>query len=243
MYMPEDDTDSVAMFVTWLYRQPLPIVKQAEVEPKKAARSKKVSFQEFGPITFETHEKQVKQKMEEENAKRAVFISSMAQSFARFYKLYFFAEKLDINDLMNKSMDEIREALHKHNMIPTTKEVKEVYANTKPASLLRKFCINAIAWNNRCTSYDAGVDQVLKLHKEIPEFGRDMYKFLLREYDRKVDYMSEDYGNSESDPRMPDSEQSLGDCAFHDHGGKGEAGCHYEWKCRCSLCDWRDEMF
>jgi hypothetical protein len=247
MYMPEDDPDVFSCFVEWLYRNPLPTVEDNHEAPKKPVQVTKASEnKEFGPITHAEHLQQVaEEKKELEERKKAQDVR-LNEQYNKLLKLYFFAEKIFVNELKNRTMDNLRLGLAEYDKDLGHREIKQIYANTCPGSPLRQFCTelllySLIGWPNK------KLDKLVVLQQEIPELAKDILVEVQSLSAFKSEMTSEwsDDGSS-PDPRdrgLSDDFSRFSSCQFHTHDRiKGVVeGCHREdhsdmFNIRCVHC-------
>ncbi|CAD6448890.1 247b621b-a71b-4edf-8479-9138b1a971f7 [Sclerotinia trifoliorum] len=124
-------------------------------------------------------------------------------------ELYYLAERFEIIDLMDKTMDAIQvhdcrfnRDIHKH--------MPEVYKNTTRKSSLRFYCALSAAWYfGRPNSSNSQKLNRLEGFKDKADILYDILKIQLR--------FESSISNATSDYRIPSDESGLGPCAFHTH--------------------------
>lgn len=239
MYMPEDDPESFSCFIEWLYRNPLPIVEDGTEVSKVVTKTKEpTENKEFGPITKEEHlaevsrkEKEAKDAEDEKKARDA----RLSVQINRLLKLYYFAEKMFINGLMNRTMDRIRQGLATYGRILNYHEAKQIYFNTNQGSQLRVFCAELIVYKlDQCS--DKRLNQLVILMQEVPELTKD----ILSECKELVEFRNEflcDMDGPENEPDPRERGSVGGGCYFHQHDDSENKTCQedgeeqYRWRC------------
>ncbi|KAF7855970.1 hypothetical protein EAF04_009926 [Stromatinia cepivora] len=124
-------------------------------------------------------------------------------------ELYYLAERFEIIDLMDKTMDAIQvhdcrfdREIYKH--------MPEVYKNTTRKSSLRFYCALSAAWYfGRPSSPNSQKLKRLEGFKDKADILYDVMKIQLR--------FESSISNATSDYRIPSDESGLGPCAFHTH--------------------------
>lgn len=227
MYMPEDDPDVFSCFVDWLYRNPLPVVEDTFEPPKKVlepvgANQDKV----FGPITNEAHLQEITRIKKEADEKKKAQDARLGDQFTRLLKLYFFAEKIFINELMNRSMDRIRHGLAKYDRYLGHREVKMVYVNTSQGSMLRSFCAELLVYNLG-NAPDKKLNQLVTLMQELPELAKDILieckSLAAFKNDMCCDWSDP---GANPDPRMRGEDGDGDCCCFHKHDKSNKELCY-----------------
>lgn len=128
-------------------------------------------------------------------------------------ELYYLAERFEIIDLMDKTMDAIQahdcrfdRDVHKH--------MSEIYKNTIRNSCLRFYCALSAAWYfSRSSRPNSQKLKRLETFKDKADILYDVIKTQLR--------FENNISNATSDYRVPSEESGLDICAFHAHA-KGE---------------------
>jgi hypothetical protein len=227
MYMPEDDPDVFACFVDWLYRNPLPVVEDTVDSPKKAVELMKASeYKEYGPLTKEEHVQEVARAKKEGEDKKKERDARLSDQFGRLLKLYFFAEKIFLDELMNRAMDRLRRGLAKYDRSLGHREVKIIYMNTIEGSKLRSFCTELLVYNLGTTP-DKKLTHLVTLMQELPEMTKD---FLIQckslsEFKNEFSCEWSDPG-SNPDPRLRGEDDEGDGCCFHKHEGSDKEHCY-----------------
>ncbi|KAB8298552.1 hypothetical protein EYC80_000731 [Monilinia laxa] len=124
-------------------------------------------------------------------------------------ELYHLAERFEIIDLMDKTMD----AIQAHDCQfdrDIYGHMTEVYKNTTRKSSLRFYCALSAAWYlGRPCSPSSQKLKCLEGFKDKADILYDVMKSQLR-YESSI-------SNTKSDYRIPSTESGLGPCAFHAH--------------------------
>ncbi|KAG4032046.1 hypothetical protein MFRU_008g03960 [Monilinia fructicola] len=124
-------------------------------------------------------------------------------------ELYYLAERFEIVDLMDKTMDAIQAHDCRFDR-DIYKHMTEVYKNTTRKSSLRFYCALSAAWYlSRPCSPSSQKLKRLEGFKDKADILYDVMKNQLR-YESNI-------SNAKSDYRIPSSESGLGPCAFHAH--------------------------
>jgi hypothetical protein len=228
MYMPEDDPDVFACFVDWLYRNPLPAVEDNFEDPKRDVEIIKAdAYKEFGPVTQEEHLQEVKRRKKEVEERKKAQDVRLGDQFGRLLKLYFFGEKIFIDELMNRTMDRIRQDLLQYDKFLTNREIKLVYENTSKGSMLRTFCAELLVYNLGSAT-DQKLDRLVTLMHDIPELAKDILVECKSLASFKTD-MCEDWSDpgADPDPRSRGGDDFLGTtCCFHKHDSQHSSEEH-----------------
>jgi hypothetical protein len=218
MYMPEDDPDVFSCFVDWLYRNPLPIIEDTFMVPKKDAEIMKASeCKAFGPVTKEEHLQEVERVVKEADERKRAQDIRLGDQFSRLLKLYFFAEKIFLHELMNRVMDRIRHGLTTYDRYLGHREVELVYLNTNKGSMLRSFCAELLVYQLGSAN-DKKLNQLVTLMQEQPELAKDVLVECKSLSAFKIDICCD-----WEDPDMDPDPRSRGDdvdgdlCCFHKH--------------------------
>jgi len=228
MHMPEDDPEVFSCFVDWLYRNPLPVVEDTIKVPKKDVEIMKSSeCKAFGPVTKEEHLQEVERVNKEADEKKKARDIRLGDQFNRLLKLYFFAEKIFLHDLMNRAMDRIRQGLTAHDRYLGSREIKLVYLNTSQGSMLRSFCAELLVYQLG-RAPDKKLNQMVTLIHELPELSKD----ILVEFKSLSGFKAEMFCDWEEPGADPDP-RSRGDdddgdlCCFHKHDSStGDKSCY-----------------
>ncbi|TGO39301.1 hypothetical protein BHYA_0056g00110 [Botrytis hyacinthi] len=125
-------------------------------------------------------------------------------------ELYYLAERFEIIDLMDKTMDVIQAHDCRFDR-DIYKHMPEVYKNTTRKSSLRYYCALSAAWYfGRPTSPNSQKLKRLEAIKDKADILYDVMKLQLR--------FESNISNAKSDYRVPSDESGLGHCTFHTHG-------------------------
>lgn len=236
MYMPEDDPDVFACFVDWLYRNPLPFVEDTIESPKKTLEVMKPELQtglmkaseykEFGPITKDEHLQEVARLKKEAEDKKKERDARLGDQFSRLLKVYFFAEKIFLNELMNRVMDRVRHGLAKYDRHLGHREVKMIYMNTSQGSLLRSFCAELLVYNLG-NAPDRKITQLVTLMQELPELTKDFLVQCqsLSTFKTEITCEWSDCG-ANADPRFRCDQDDDDVCFFHKHDKSNPKPCY-----------------
>jgi hypothetical protein len=240
MYMPEDDPESFSCFIEWLYRNPLPIIEDGAKVSKVVTMTKKAAEdREFGPITEEEHLAEVsrgKKEAKDAEDEKMAQDARLSWQINRLLRLYYFAEKIFINGLMNRTMDRIRQGLATYGRALNHHEAKQIYLNTNQGSQLRVFCAEVTVYNlEKCS--DRKFDQLATLMQEVPDLTKDILLECKSLVEFRNEYMCEMDGpecECELDPRERGSVG--GGCYFHQHDASKNETCkdseeQYRWRC------------
>lgn len=124
-------------------------------------------------------------------------------------ELYYLAERFEIIDLMDKTMD----AIQTHDCRldrDIYKHMPEIYKNTTRKSSLRFYCALSAAWYfGRPSSPNSQKLKRLEGFKDKADILYDIMKMQLR--------FESNISNGKSDYRVPSAESGLSPCAFHTH--------------------------
>jgi hypothetical protein len=134
-------------------------------------------------------------------------------------KLFFLAEKLCMNELSNKAMDAIQDAMRVHKKAINLEGLERIYQNAHESSKFRIYGL--LSWlrfelGQKIT--EDALNQVEKILSRVPEIARDYLLFQLKQA-----------GSLKANKRLdPDTRSALGygKCFFHTHA-EGET-CHLE---------------
>lgn len=204
MYMPEDDPDVITYLVDWLYRSPLPMVEDPansdEEQAKKTTPISKSADTQFGPATKAEHEAQLGLAKKEEAAKKKALQARLDPLFDKLFRLYYFAEKLFINELKNQCMDRIRRGMCRYDRTMRASVCKQVYAHTTKESRLRKFCVDLVLFKLSDASEDT-LDKIVTLQKQVPEFCKDILVKTKCLVQLEIEMEMDCCGNGHPDPR------------------------------------------
>lgn len=133
--------------------------------------------------------------------------------------LFFLGEKLCINELSNRLMDNMQYVGQKYSRTPGAHDIKLAYENTHQDSKLRCYHTLMQIFSVRYTN--CGEHKDFKEYAELaaihPEIGRDYMQL-----DAKFGHILHD---EDRDPQLRDGD-GLGRCFFHTHA-KNEV-CHLE---------------
>ncbi|TGO19770.1 hypothetical protein BTUL_0002g00120 [Botrytis tulipae] len=125
-------------------------------------------------------------------------------------ELYYLAERFEIIDLMDKTMDAIQTHDCRFDR-DIYKHMPEVYKNTTRKSALRYYCALSAAWYfGRPSSPNSQKLKRLEAIKDKADILYDVMKLQLR--------FESNISNAKSDYRVPSDESGLGHCTFHTHG-------------------------
>ncbi|KAF7939255.1 uncharacterized protein EAE97_007335 [Botrytis byssoidea] len=125
-------------------------------------------------------------------------------------ELYYLAERFEIVDLMDKTMDAIQAHDCRFDR-DIYKHMPEVYKNTTRKSALRYYCALSAAWYfGRPGSPNSQKLKRLEAIKDKADILYDVMKLQLR--------FESSISNVKSDYRVPSDESGLGHCTFHTHG-------------------------
>jgi hypothetical protein len=218
MYMPEDDPEVFSCFVDWLYRNPLPVIEDTFVAEKKEVEITKASeCKAFGPVTEEEHLQEVERVNKEAKEKKKARDIRLGDQFSRLLKLYFFAEKIFLHELMNRTMDRIRLGLTAYNRYLGNQEVKLVYLNTSQGSMLRSFCAELLVYQLGSAS-DEKLNQFVTLMQELPELAKDILVECKSLSEFKSDICCDwEESGGDPDPRSRGDDVDGDMCYFHKH--------------------------
>ncbi|KAI9642129.1 hypothetical protein NHQ30_008931 [Ciborinia camelliae] len=124
-------------------------------------------------------------------------------------ELYYLAERFEIIDLMDKTMDAIQ--IHDCRFDRDIyKHMPEVYRNTTRKSSLRFYCALSAAWYlSRPCSPNSQKLKRLEGFKDRADILYDVMKTQLR--------FESNISDAKSDYRVPSDKSGLGPCAFHTH--------------------------
>jgi hypothetical protein len=228
MYMPEDDPEVFSYFVDWLYRNPLPVVEDTFVDEKKEVEITKASeYKTFGPATKEEHLQEVERVSKEAEEKKKAQDIRLGDQFDRLLKLYFFAEKIFLHDLMNRAMDRIRLGLTTYNRYLESREVKLVYLNTSQGSILRSFCAELLVYQLGDAS-DKMLNHIVALMQELPELAKDILVECKSLSAFKSDICCDwEEPSCDPDPRSRGDDGDGDMCCFHKHdSSKSDTPCY-----------------
>ncbi|KAG4424734.1 hypothetical protein IFR04_002082 [Cadophora malorum] len=124
-------------------------------------------------------------------------------------RIIFFADKLCINELANKSMDLMQDLEMEYSRLVNPERIANVYKRTGPKSKFRLYCTATRCYDLRIYESER-MERVKKLAIEVPEFGADMLEF-------NSQYGPRIFGKTKFDPGIRDGEAGLGRCFFHTH--------------------------
>jgi hypothetical protein len=242
MHMPEDDPEVFSCFIDWLYRNPLPIIEDTSEVPKKDVEIMNASgYRAFGPPTKEEHLQEVDRvKKEVEEQKRARDIR-LGDQFSRLLKLYFFAEKIFIHELMNRTIDRIRHGLTVYDRYLGNREVKLIYLNTSQGSMLRSFCAELLVYQLGHVP-DKKLNQLASLMQEVPELIKDVLVECKALSLFKSDIICDwEEPGCDPDPRSRGDDIDGDLCCFHKHDSSdGDKPCYAhgldELRGLCPMC-------
>ncbi|PQE31849.1 Amino acid transporter protein [Rutstroemia sp. NJR-2017a WRK4] len=133
-------------------------------------------------------------------------------------ELYYLAERFEINDLMDKTLDAIQSHDHRHSR-DMCKYIGEIYMNTARDSKLRLYASVSVAWNlGRLSPTNEAKLNLIETFRDRAEILSDILKALVM------------FQTSIADPsinyRNPSAVDGLGPCHFHAHGA--DVTCHKE---------------
>jgi len=228
MDMPEDDPEVFSCFIDWLYRNPLPVVEDTYVAEKKEVEITKVSeCKSFGPLTKEEHSQEVERVNKEAKEKKKARDIRLGDQFSRLLRLYFFAEKIFLHELMNRTMDRIRQGLTTYDRYLRNREVKLVYLNTSQGSMLRSFCAELLVYQLG-SARDEKLNQFVTLMQELPELAKDILVECKSLSAFKSDMCCDwDDPSSDPDPRSRGDDVDIDMCCFHKHDSSAsETDCY-----------------
>ncbi len=228
MHMPEDDPEVFSCFVDWLYRNPLPVVEDTFEVPKKRVEILKTSeCKEFGPPTKEEHLQEVERLTREADELKKARDIRLADQVGRFLKLYFFAEKILLHELMNRAMDRIRHGLTTYERYLGSREVKLVYLNTNQGSMLRNFCAELLVYQ-LAYAPDKKLNQLVSLMQELPELIKDVLVECKSLSAFKTDICCDwEQPGCDPDPRSRGDDIDGDLCCFHKHdSSEGDKPCY-----------------
>ncbi|KAF7956160.1 hypothetical protein EAE96_005080 [Botrytis aclada] len=124
-------------------------------------------------------------------------------------ELYYLAERFEIIDLMDKTMDAIQAHDCRFDR-DIYKHMPEVYKNTTRKSALRYYCALSAAWYfGRPSSPSSQKLKRLEAIKDKADILYDVMKLQVR--------FESNISNAKSDYRVPSGENGLGHCTFHTH--------------------------
>ncbi|PQE21993.1 hypothetical protein CJF30_00009990 [Rutstroemia sp. NJR-2017a BBW] len=131
-------------------------------------------------------------------------------------ELYYLAERFEINDLMDKTLDAIQSHDHRHSR-DMCKYIGEIYMNTVRDSKLRLYAAVSVAWNlGRLSPTSEGKLNLIETFRDRAEILSDILKALAM-FQTSIADPSIDYRNSSA-------VNGLGSCHFHAHGE--DVACH-----------------
>ena len=133
-------------------------------------------------------------------------------------EVIFFAEKLCMYKLANKSMNLIQDLHVKHNQMlyPDASGFASCYKNTGESSKIRLYYLTMAAYAMGCCT-PAVMQDWKKVAIEFPEYACDLLDFTFQHGSRV-------FAKGKFHPGMREGEASLGRCFFHTHS-PGEI-CH-----------------
>ncbi|PQE15137.1 hypothetical protein CJF31_00007247 [Rutstroemia sp. NJR-2017a BVV2] len=133
-------------------------------------------------------------------------------------ELYYLAERFEISDLMDKTLDAIQSHSHRHSR-DMCKYIGEIYMNTARDSKLRLYAAVSVAWNlGRLSPTSEGKLNLIDTFRDRAEILSDILKALVM-FQTSIADPSIDYRNSSA-------VDGLGPCQFHSHGQ--DVTCHQE---------------
>ena len=218
MHMPEDDPEVFSYFVDWLYRNPLPVVEDTFEVPKKNVEILTASeCKAFGPVTKEEHLLEVERANKEADERKKARDIRLGDQFSRMLKLYFFAEKIVLHELMNRAMDRIRQGLERYDRYLGHREVKLVYLNTSQGSMLRSFCTELLVYQLG-SAPDKKLNGMVTLMQELPELAKDILVESKSLSEFKIEMTCEwSEPCCDPDPRSRGENVDGDSCCFHKH--------------------------
>jgi hypothetical protein len=218
MYMPEDDPEVFSCFIDWLYRNPLPVIEDDFVAEKKDVEITKASeYKAFGPATREEHLQEVERVNKEAEERKKARDIHLGDQFSRLLKLYFFAEKIFLHELMNRTMDRIRLGLMTYDRYLGNREIRLVYLNTSQGSILRSFCAELLVYQLGRTP-DKKLNQFVALMQELPELAKDILVECKSLSAFKSDMCCDwEEPGCDPDPRSRGDDVDDDMCCFHKH--------------------------
>jgi hypothetical protein len=88
-------------------------------------------------------------------------------------KMYFMAEKLEVEDYMNRIVDELHGHHYRYNLtIRTCKVIRDIYKNTAKESMLQAYAAAKLAYAMTSQGYEKEVfSEIASLCKEVSEFA------------------------------------------------------------------------
>jgi hypothetical protein len=225
MYMPEDDPDVITRMISWLYRNPLPFIEDPGEPVEKTATKADIDLDPpiFGPPTKAEHQAKLVQEKKEVEREKNAQLKRLEKQFNQLFQLYFFAERLFIDELKNRAIDRIRQGMRQYDRHFTTSDYKIIYANTTRGSPFRKLCTDTFVFE-LISAKDKRKDTMAAIQKQVPEITRD----LLDRFQETAQNLHEIYsdmdsdgcgcfdcceGHGPSDPR----DNHLNLCRFHEH--------------------------
>jgi hypothetical protein len=133
-------------------------------------------------------------------------------------ELYYLAERFEIHDLMDKTLDAIQPHDHRHSR-DMCKYIGEIYMNTSRDSKLRLYGAVSVAWNfGRLSSTSEGKLSLIETFSDRAEILSDILKALVT--------FQTSIANASIDYRIPSTVDGLGPCHFHSHAK--DVTCHRE---------------
>ncbi|CZR61095.1 uncharacterized protein PAC_10991 [Phialocephala subalpina] len=139
-----------------------------------------------------------------------------SQGFTRdhLYPLFLFAEKLCINDLANRVMDDIQDIHLKYNRVLSNARILTIYRTTHENSKFRLYSMLNLV-RNSVTAHDNGswCEKRIPLFTEITDIAVDFATAACR-------YAAKFAADQHLDPRIRDDKTIFGKCFFHTHTDK-----------------------
>jgi hypothetical protein len=135
--------------------------------------------------------------------------------YKKLLELYFLAEKLCMNALMDKCCDAIRVRCRAKKSRPGSLLIRIVYLNTCDGSKLRSFCAGIIACGmiKGMISSVKGLRSYLALNNGCQDFFVDLFKWQLDHVKAVNEELSKNQNMSEAELL-----EIFGPCKFHSHG-------------------------
>ncbi|KAM3080839.1 hypothetical protein ACMFMG_004795 [Clarireedia jacksonii] len=133
-------------------------------------------------------------------------------------ELYYLAERFEINDLMDKTLDAIQAHDHQHSR-DMCEHIGEIYMNTARDSKLRLYGATSVAWNfGRMGSPGEAKLELIETFRDDAEILSDILKALVM--------FQTSIANPSIDYRVQSAVDGLKPCHFHSHA-EGST-CHRE---------------
>lgn len=129
------------------------------------------------------------------------------------YPLFTFAEKLCINDLANRVMDNIQDIHLKYNRTLSSARILAIYRTTHENSKFRLYSMLNLVQNSvRTHSNESWCEKTIPLFTEMPDIAIDYATAACR-------YAAKFAEDQDLDPRVRD-DKAFGKCFFHTHTDK-----------------------